>query len=134
MDISLQPGTSFSYQLIRVSTDGHESPMNINGRIFAPPNSPLLASLVVLTTDRWKNNAHQQIEISHHSPVGSTGRKTIQLDEPWTFTSSGSAHLQLTQGLKERSELASRSNWYGKKLESLYLETVASPPPPDPAP
>jgi serine/threonine protein kinase len=134
MDISLQPGTSFSYQLIRVSTDGHESPMNINGRIFAPPNSPLLASLVVLTTDRWKNNAHQQIEISHHSPVGSTGRKTIQLDEPWSFTSSGSAHLQLTQGLKERSELASRSNWYGKKLESLYLETVASPPPPDPAP
>ncbi|RFC51773.1 MAG: Serine/threonine protein kinase [Verrucomicrobia bacterium] len=134
MDISLQPGTSFSYQLIRVSTDGHESPMNINGRIFAPPNSPLLASLVVLTTDRWKNNAHQQIEISHHSPVGSTGRKTIQLDEPWSFTSSGSAQLQLTQGLKERSELASRSNWYGKKLESLYLETVASPPPPDPAP
>lgn len=134
MDISLPPGTSLFYQLIRVSTDGHESPMNINGRIFAPPGSPLLASLVVLTTDRWKNNAHQQIEISHHSPNGSTSRKTIQLDAPWTFTSSGSAHLQLTQGLKERSELASRSNWYGRKLESLYLETVASPPPPDPAP
>jgi len=134
MDISLPPGTSLSYQLIRVSSDGHESPMDINGRIFAPPDSPLLASLVVLTTARWKNSALQQIEISHHSPTGSTSRKTIQLDDPWKFTSSGSAHLQLTQGLKERAELASRSNWYGKKLESLYLVTVASPPPPDPAP
>jgi tRNA A-37 threonylcarbamoyl transferase component Bud32 len=133
VDMSIPAGKMQTYRVVRIDLEGAETSVDIDGSISAPVDQNLQTRLMVTTTDRWKESPRQKIEASYQALSGEIYKKSAFLDDHWKFTTSGEMRAPM-DGKKDRLELATRHNWLGKKVETLYLENVDSTNTPLPAP
>jgi hypothetical protein len=132
-DLNIPAGKTLTYRVVRIDLKGNETPVDIDGSIVAPVDQHLHTRLVVTTTDRWKESPRQKMEASYQGLSGKTYKETVFLDDHWKFTTEGEGNAPM-DGKKDRLELATRYDWLGKKVETLYFETVDSANTPIPAP
>lgn len=126
IEMNILPGKMVDFRIVRIDENGQETPVGIEGTIAAPAGRNVQAEFTLVTTDRWKESSLQKIEASCETASGETFRKSAFLDDHWKFTTSGKGRSQMFSMKQQRFEVATRSNWLGKKVETLYLETIAS--------
>ncbi len=114
------------FRVVRIDLDGNETPLGIEGTIAAPVGGNVQAEFTLVATNRWKESSRQKIEAGYEVASGEAYRKSVYLDDHWKFTTSGNGRSQMLSMKQDRMEVATRSNWLGKKVETLYFETVAS--------
>lgn len=124
--VSLAAGKRLSFRLIRVNTAGEVIELAAVGTLQAPDDQGYTSKLEIVTTNRWKESYSQHIEASYRMPDGQTYSRSLYLDETWEFNTSGTGSSPLTEGEKQRYEIATRRGWMGGKLETLYVEIVAA--------
>lgn len=124
--VSLAAGKRLSFRLIRVNTAGEVIELAAVGTLQAPDDEGYTSKLEIVTTNRWKESYSQHIEASYRMPDGQTYSRSLYLDETWEFNTSGTGSSPLTEGEKQRYEIATRRGWMGGKLETLYVEIVAA--------
>jgi tRNA A-37 threonylcarbamoyl transferase component Bud32 len=124
--LTVGAGKMTTYRVVRIDVRGHEAPLEIGGTIVPSAGQDFFTTLQVVSTNRWKDNPRQQLTASYPVLSGETYSRTAFLDDQWEFVTSGNANLPLLEGQKERFEIATRRDWFGKKLETLYLEIVAT--------
>ncbi|MCX6849444.1 MAG: serine/threonine-protein kinase, partial [Verrucomicrobia bacterium] len=124
--VSLAAGKRLSFRLIRVNTAGEVSELAAVGTLQAPDDEGYASTLEIVTTNRWKGSYPQHIEASYRVPGGQTYSRSLYLNETWEFNASGTGSSPLTEGEKQRYEIATRRGWMGRKLETLYVEVVAA--------
>ena len=117
-------GERLSFRLIRVNTAGEVIELNMAGTIMAPDGGGYRTTLEIVTTNRWKESASQHIEARYQGPNGQSYSRSLYLDDDWEFHASGRGSSPLTEGEKQRYEIATRRGWMGGKLETLYVEIV----------
>ncbi len=123
-EVSIAAGKKLQFRLIRVDAEGKVTPLELEGVIHAPEAQDIRTTLEIVTTDRWKESARQHIEASYQAPDGKTYSRSVFLDDVWKFNTSGKGAWQFVEGEKQRYELATRADWMGRKLETLYVEEV----------
>jgi tRNA A-37 threonylcarbamoyl transferase component Bud32 len=121
-EVTIAAGKKLQFRLIRVDAEGKVTSLELQGVILAPEAQDLRTTLEIVTTDGWKESARQQIVASYRAPNGKTYSHSVFLDDVWTFNTSGSGSWQFVEGEKQRYELATRYDWMGRKLETLYVE------------
>ena len=124
--VSLAAGKRLSFRLIRVNTAGEVIELAAVGTVQAPDDEGYTSTLEIVTTNRWKGSYSQHIEASYRVPGGQTYSRSLYLNETWEFNTSGTGSSPLTEGEKQRYEIATRRGWMGGKLETLYVEIVAA--------
>jgi hypothetical protein len=122
-EVTIAAGRKLQFRLIRADAEGKVTPLELNGVIHTPEDQNLRTTLEIVTTDRWKESTCQQIEASYHAPNGKSYSRSVFLDDVWIFNTSGKGAWQFTEGEKQRYELATRQDWFGRKVETLYIET-----------
>ena len=122
-EVTIAAGRKLQFRIIRVDAEGKVTPLELDGVIHAPEGHHLRTTLEIVTTDRWKESTRQQIETSYQAPDGKTYSRSVFLDDVWIFNASGKGAWQFTEGEKQRYELATRQDWFGRKTETLYIET-----------
>jgi len=123
-EVTIAAGKKLQFRLIRVDAEGKVTSLELQGVIQAPEGQDIHTTLEIVTTERWKGSARQQIVASYRAPNGKTYSHSVFLDDVWTFNTSGSGSWQFVEGEKQRYELATRSDWWSRKLETLYVEEV----------
>jgi tRNA A-37 threonylcarbamoyl transferase component Bud32 len=124
--MSLAAGKRLNFRLIRVNTAGEVIELAAVGTLQAPDDEGYTSTLEIVTTNRWKGSYPQHIEASYRVPGGQTYSRSLYLNETWEFNTSGTGSSPLTEGEKQRYEIATRRGWLGGKLETLYVEIVAA--------
>ncbi len=124
-DLNIPAGKTLTYRVVRIDLKGNETPVDIDGSIVAPVDQHLHTRLVVTTTDRWKESSRQKMEARYQGLSGANYKKSAFLDDHWKFTTEGEGNAPMN-GKKDRLELATRYNWLGRKVETLYFETLDS--------
>jgi hypothetical protein len=127
--LTVGAGKMTTFRVVRVNAHGNETPLEIGGTILAPFDRDFHTTLEIVCTDRWKENSRQQLTASYPAFSGQTYSRTAFLDDKWRFVTSGNDSLPQLEGQKERFELATRHDWFGRRLETLYVETVAATQP-----
>jgi tRNA A-37 threonylcarbamoyl transferase component Bud32 len=122
-EVTIAAGRKLQFRLIRADAEGKVTPLELNGIIHTPEDQNLRTTLEIVTTDRWKESTRQQIEASYHAPNGKSYSRSVFLDDVWIFNTSGKGAWQFTEGEKQRYELATRQDLFGRKTETLYIET-----------
>ncbi len=126
IEMEILPRKMMDFRVVRVDIAGKETALGVEGTITAPVDRNVHAKFTVTTTERWKGSPRQKIEVSYAVPSGDTYTRSVFLDEHWKFTTSGTGRSQMFSMKQQRIEIATRSNWLGEKVETLYLETIAS--------
>ena len=124
--MNILPGKMVEFRIVRIDVSGKETPLGIEGRIPAPVSSSIQADFTVSTTERWKQSPRQEIVVRCETASGEIYRKSAFLDDQWKFPASAYGQSQMFSMKQDRMELATRSNWLGKTVETLYFETIAS--------
>jgi uncharacterized membrane protein YhaH (DUF805 family) len=125
-EVKIAAGKKLQFRLIRVDAEGKVTPLELEGVIQSPEGQNLRTTLEIVTMERWKESPRQQIEASYQAPEGKTYSRSVFLDDAWEFTPSGKGEWQFLEGEKQRYELATRHDWFGRKLETLYVEEVVA--------
>jgi hypothetical protein len=123
-EVKIAAGKKLQFRLIRVDAEGKVTPLELEGVIQSPEGQNLRTTLEIVTTERWKKSPRQQIEASYQAPEGKTYSRSVFLDDAWEFTPSVKGEWQFVEGERQRYELATRHDWIGRKLETLYVEEV----------
>jgi hypothetical protein len=124
MELNLPAGKTMSFRIVRVNARGEASPLELGGTISAPDDRHLHTTLEIVSTSRWKESDRQKLEASYNIINGQTNSRSVFLDEDWKFNTSGKGSSPLMEGEKQRDELATRYDWLGRKVETLYVEIV----------
>jgi hypothetical protein len=126
LEMRVAAGKEFHFRLIRVDAEGKVTPLELNGAIQSPEGQDFRTTLELVSTDRWKESARQQLTASYHTPDGKNYSRSVILDEHWKLVTSGKGSLPLLAGERQRFEVAARNDWLGRKRETLYVEVVGS--------
>ena len=119
-------GKKATFRVVRINAEGNETPVELGGSIFSAGEQDFHTTLQIISKDSKKNGVRQELSASYTALSGETYSKTVFLDEKWKFNTSGRGSSQLIEGNKERFELATRDDWRGKKLESLFIELTGA--------
>ncbi len=121
-------GKMMTFRLVRIDARGNETPVEIGGTIYAPEDRDFQTTLSIIVKDPKKDDADRMRELTASCELlRGAYLKTVSFEADWTFVTSGKGSHQLLEDQKDRFELATRKNWLGKKVETLYLETVGVP-------
>ena len=125
-EVTIAAGKMLQFRLVRVDAEGKVTRLELDGVIHAPEGHHLRTTLEIVTTERWKGSERQQIVASYQALDGKTYSRSVFLDDAWEFNTSGKGEWQFVEGEKQRYELATRHDWFGRKLETLYVEEVVA--------
>jgi tRNA A-37 threonylcarbamoyl transferase component Bud32 len=125
-EVTIAAGKNLQFRLVRVDAEGKVTRLELDGVIHAPEGHHLRTTLEIVTTDRWKESTRQHIEARYQALDGKTYSRSVFLDDAWEFNTSGKGEWQFVEGEKQRYELATRQDWFGRKLETLYVEEVVA--------
>ena len=125
-EVTIAAGKKLQFRLVRVDAEGKVTPLELDGVIHAPEGHHLRTTLEIVTTDQWKESTRQHIEARYQSLDGKSYSRSVFLDDAWEFNTSGKGEWQFVEGEKQRYELATRHDWFGRKLETIYVEEVVA--------
>lgn len=120
--IRVAAGATMRFQLIRVDAEGKETPLEMQSSISAPENQDLYAELKIVLTDRWKNSDQQKLSAT----LTGVYSRSVLLDDIWEVTTISDGSETVWANEKQRYEFAIRRDWLGRKVETLYVEHVAT--------
>lgn len=121
LNTMVEVGKMVTFRVVRIDAEGNEKVLELGGTILPPEDQSFETTLVIISTQP-KNGEGQKLSASYTAPTGNTFSKSVSLDDTWKFHASAKGASQLIDGNKERLELATREDWSGKILETLYLE------------
>jgi tRNA A-37 threonylcarbamoyl transferase component Bud32 len=125
-ELRVAAGKDIHFRLIRVNAQGKVTPLDLNGSIHSHEAQGFRTTLELVSTDRWKESARQQLTANYQTPDGNNYSRSVYLDENWKFDASGKSSLPLMEGQRQRFEFATRHDWLGRKVETLYLDVVGA--------
>ena len=120
--IGIPAKTTMHFKVIRVDAEGKETPLNLQSSMSAPDNDGLYTTLELNLTERWKKSDRQKLSVTLPGLYGVHYSRSIFLDDIWKIS-----EIDLGTDMggieKKRFEFATRHGWFGRKLETIYLET-----------
>jgi tRNA A-37 threonylcarbamoyl transferase component Bud32 len=119
-------GKMVTFRVVRIDAEGNETPLELGGSILPPAGRDFHTTLKIVSTQPRNSGERQKLSASYTAPSGETFSKSISLDEKWKFHTAAKGASQVIEGNKERLELATRDDWRGKKVETLYVELTGT--------
>jgi tRNA A-37 threonylcarbamoyl transferase component Bud32 len=126
--VRVAAGKMITFRLVRIDARGNETPVEIGGTIYAPQDRDFQTTLSIIVKEPKMDKSDRMRELTASCELlRGAYLKTVYFEEDWKFITSGKGSHQLLEEQKDRLELATRENWRGEKVESLFLETVGVP-------
>ena len=126
LKIRVAAGATMHFKVIRVDADGKETPLELQTSISAPDDQDLHTQLELNLTDRWIKSDRQKLSATLPGLHGVHYSRSILLDDIWKVTTISEGSETALENEKKRYEFATRHDWFGRKVETLYVEQTAT--------